>query len=97
MSLKVRKYGSKQDVWDGKATMTKGKLKKPDLIIGSKNKVVSRKRHFIGKERIGNLRRTKKATPQPKGEMKQTSESQQPEVLPILKDKPKVMSKQLKR
>ena len=35
-------YGSRQDVWDGKAYQTTGKLKKQDFILGKYGKIISK-------------------------------------------------------
>lgn len=36
------------DVWEGRAHQTAGGLKKPDLMLNKKNKVVSRRKHELG-------------------------------------------------
>ena len=47
----VRKYGSRADVYDGLATLTRGRLSKDDLQLNEKTgKLVSKKKSAIAKE-----------------------------------------------
>ena len=46
----LKKKGSKQEVWDGLAIQTSGGLKKEDLILNKKGKIVSKK---LSENRIG--------------------------------------------
>ena len=46
---KVPKYGTRQDVWEGKALMTKGKLTKEDLTLNSRGLACSKKSQERGK------------------------------------------------
>ena len=47
MAVKM-KYGSRQQVWNGTAEMTTGKLKKEDLMKNKDKKIVSKKKHNQG-------------------------------------------------
>ena len=51
-----KKKGSKQEVYDGLALCTPGGLKKEDLLMNSKNKIVSKKRSEQGKKQIEHLK-----------------------------------------
>lgn len=51
-----KKKGSKQEVYDGIALCTPGGLKKEDLILNAKNKIVSKKRSEQGKKQIEHLK-----------------------------------------
>jgi hypothetical protein len=42
-------FGSKIQVWHGNATKTKGGLKKEDLMENKQGKIVSKKKHEMGK------------------------------------------------
>ena len=42
------KVGSKRQVYDGTADRTSGGLVKSDLMLGYKDKVVSKKKHALG-------------------------------------------------
>lgn len=47
----MKVYGSKADVWAGRALMTKGKLRKKHLTISkSSHKPVSKKKQALGKK-----------------------------------------------
>ena len=54
--VKIAKYGSKEQVFKGEAQMTKGKLKKDDLALNAKGKVVSKKAQERGRALIAQLR-----------------------------------------
>lgn len=59
-SKKQKKYGSKEEVFNGEALCTTGGLKKEDLILNNKNKIVSKKRSEHGKKMQHNLRPRKR-------------------------------------
>ena len=48
-SKKEKRIGSKRQVLSGKREETKGRLKKHDLIVNARGKVVSKKKHASGK------------------------------------------------
>jgi len=52
-----RKIGSKNEVWSGTATKTSGGLTKSDLMKNKKGKVVSKKRHALGKRNFKNIQK----------------------------------------
>ena len=41
----MARFGTKQEVWDGKARMTAGLLRRADLMLNNRGKVVSTKAH----------------------------------------------------
>lgn len=45
----VKRYGSRQEVWNGEATMTKSKLKKSDFEQGPGGKIMSKKKRLAGR------------------------------------------------
>ena len=58
----MRKYGSRQEVWDGLCTMTRGRLSKDDLMMSKTNKIVSKKKSEAAKvsyEKFGFNKRKK--------------------------------------
>ena len=46
----VKRIGTREEVWEGQAEMTRGNLRKSDLIINSRGKVVSKARSERAKE-----------------------------------------------
>ena len=57
MAATRKMRGSKAQVWHGTATKTPGGLTKKDLMKTKKGRIVSRKKHAIGRRRIQSLRR----------------------------------------
>lgn len=55
----IKKKGSKEEVYEGKALCTSGGLKKDDLCLNKSGKVVSKKRSEQGKKAIQNLTKIK--------------------------------------
>ena len=51
----VKRTGSKQEVWDGTAQRTAGKLTRADLMQNAAGKVVSKKQHANGQKQAANL------------------------------------------
>jgi hypothetical protein len=47
--------GTKAQVWHGSAKHTSGGLKKKDLMKTRKGRIVSRKKHALGKKSLKNL------------------------------------------
>ncbi len=47
-----KKFGSREMVWNGIAYQTRSKLKKTDLVLNSKGKIVSKKKSLLAKERF---------------------------------------------
>ena len=45
----MRKYGSRQDVWDSVCTMTRGGLTKDDLMLSKNGKIVSKRKSEAAK------------------------------------------------
>lgn len=45
---KLRNIGSKEEVYNGLAQKTGGRLKKDDLIMNSRGQIVSKKKHELG-------------------------------------------------
>jgi hypothetical protein len=43
----MKKYGDRQAVYEGQAEMTKGGLRKDDLTINARGKIVSKKRSAL--------------------------------------------------
>jgi hypothetical protein len=60
---KVKKYGSKEEVYNGLATQTRGGLLKNDLCLNIKGGVCSKKQVQIGKN-LFSLRMKTKSKPQ---------------------------------
>lgn len=69
------KIGTYQEVFDGTKERTKGGLKKDDLVMNKRNKVVSKKRHAIGLKRVDVLSKHRKL----KKPKEKISESKTPE------------------
>ena len=62
----MRKYGSRQEVWDGLCTMTRGGLSKDDLIMSKTNKIVSKKKSEAAKisyDKFGFAKRKESSPP----------------------------------
>ena len=83
---RVKKRGSKREVWDGAAEKTKGGLNKSSLMMNKKGKVVSTKRHSHGKNQIkylqqSNLKRAQAAKAKAQEQSQAKSQEQaQPQV-----------------
>ena len=54
---KVSAVGSKAMVWHGSANHTSGGLTRKDLMKTKKGRIVSKKKHAIGKKRVQTLRK----------------------------------------
>lgn len=67
--VKIAKYGTKDDVFYGRAERTKGKLTKDDLMVNAKGKVISKKSHENGKRLLERLKSANSANNQ-SGEVK---------------------------
>lgn len=52
----TRKIGSKREVWNGTALKTSGGLRKEDLIKNKRGKIVSKKKHELGKSKAQYLK-----------------------------------------
>lgn len=52
----IKKKGSKQEVYEGKALCTSGGLKKEDLCCNAKGQIVSKKRSEQGKKQYENIK-----------------------------------------
>lgn len=52
----MRKVGDKEAVYYGEAEHTAGGLRKSDLMINAKGKIVSKSQHMSGKEKAKNLK-----------------------------------------
>jgi len=52
----MKKTGTKQEVWDGTATHTAGKLTRADLMQNAAGKVISKKQHANGQKQAANLK-----------------------------------------
>jgi len=50
-SAEIKKYGDRNDVWHGRALMTKGGLRFGDLAKSKSGKIVSRIKQAIGEQR----------------------------------------------
>ena len=50
---RVSKYGSRRKVFNGTAEMTRGRLRKDDLVKNNRGRIVSRKRFDNAKKRFG--------------------------------------------
>jgi hypothetical protein len=42
--MSTKKFGTRQDIWDGLATMTRGGLTKIDLVLSKTGRIVSKKK-----------------------------------------------------
>nr|QDY52042.1 hypothetical protein 3_21 [Mimiviridae sp. ChoanoV1] len=69
--LRIRRYGTRAEVWHGKARMTQGRLTKNDLIMNEYGYIVSKKKHKLMKTKANPLRKQgllqKKKTKKKKG------------------------------
>lgn len=54
--LKIRRYGTRAEVWHGEARMTQGRLRKEDLIMNANGYIVSKKKHNLMKTKKNPLR-----------------------------------------
>jgi hypothetical protein len=52
----VKKYGTKEEVWNGSAQITKGGLTKNDIMVSKKGKIISKKAHACGMNLISKLK-----------------------------------------
>jgi len=59
----MKKTGTNDEVWAGTAAQTPGKLRRADLMLNSKGKVVSIRQHLTGKKAVGVLAVTNRKTP----------------------------------
>lgn len=79
----MKKKGSKQEVFEGKAYCTAGGLKKDDLILNKRGQIVSKKRSEQGKKQFKNLENFKKNKEDKEdkeaGEHKEDKESEEEE------------------
>ena len=55
--LRIRRYGTRAEVWHGGARMTQGRLRKEDLIMNSHGYIVSKKKHNLMKTKVNPLRK----------------------------------------
>ena len=65
----MRKYGSRQEVWDGLCSQTRGGLSKDDLMMSKTNKIVSKKKSEAAKiayDKYGFAKREAPPPPAPK-------------------------------
>jgi len=53
----VKSVGTKAQVWHGNAKHTSGGLTKKDLMKTKRGRIVSRKKHTLGKKALKNLRK----------------------------------------
>ena len=53
---KMVSYGTRAEVWQGEADKTRGGLKKDDLMLNRRGKLVSKKRSAMAQKNIGRLR-----------------------------------------
>ncbi len=53
---KIKTVGSKAEVFHGSAARTTGKLRKRDLMKTKSGRIISRKKHLLGKKSIKHLR-----------------------------------------
>lgn len=58
----MSRFGTKEEVYNGKALKTKGGLRKDGLITNARGKVVSKSKHEQGKKSIISNRSTKQGT-----------------------------------
>ncbi len=54
---KVKAVGSKAQVWHGTADHTSGGLKKKDLMKTKKGRIVSKRKHALGKKALSTLKK----------------------------------------
>ena len=54
---KIPAVGTKAQVWHGTAKHTSGGLKKSDLMKTKKGRIVSKKKHALGKKSLKNLKK----------------------------------------
>ena len=54
--LRIRRYGSRAEVWHGKARMTQGRLTKEDLVMNQYGYIVSKKKSKLMKTKKNPLR-----------------------------------------
>jgi hypothetical protein len=54
---KIPAVGTKAQVWHGTAQHTSGGLKKSDLMKTKKGRIVSKKKHALGKKSLKNLKK----------------------------------------
>jgi len=69
--LRIRRYGTRAEVWHGKARMTQGRLTKDDLVMNEYGYIVSKKKKRLMKTKANPLRKQgllqKKKTKKKKG------------------------------
>lgn len=75
----IKKKGSKQEVWEGKAVKTAGGLEKKDLMLNKKGKVVSLKMSEKGQRQIKKNRENNFVAKKPLVKEKEESEEDEEE------------------
>ena len=55
--LRIRRYGTRAEVWHGKARMTQGRLTKDDLVMNEYGYIVSKKKKRLMKTKANPLRK----------------------------------------
>ena len=66
----MRKYGSRQDVWDSVCTMTRGGLAKDDLMLSKNGKIVSKRKSEAARAAYDKFGFNKRKVEEPKKEEK---------------------------
>jgi len=80
----VKRYGTREEVWDGQATKTRGGLTKNDLVLSKTMKIVSKKKSQMAKAAYAKY-----------GFNKRTQE--EPEEAPEEPEKPKKKRRRMKK
>ena len=65
-----RKYGTRSEVWEGLAQLTRGKLSKADLVLSRSGRIVSKKKSELAKQSYQKFGFKKREAPAPEPEKK---------------------------
>ena len=67
----MKKFGSRQEVWDGECMMTRGGLTKENLVLSKSNRLVSKRKSEAARaayQKFGFKKRVVAAEPEPEPE-----------------------------
>ncbi len=73
----MKRFGTRQEVWEGECTMTRGGLTKDDLILSKSNRLVSKKKSEAAKAAYAKFGFKKRAPKEQKQVPKEQEQKQQ--------------------
>ena len=75
----MKRFGTRQEVWEGECTMTRGGLTKDDLILSKSNRLVSKKKSEAAKAAYEKFGFKKRAVPVPEKPKRKRRRKKKPE------------------